>query len=303
MNLPSCFPTPYPDEALYSIFCRYHVRSGNATDSATLHQLFDQKRSLHTTVLSPFPMRYASQWPDSFDGFSRDSILMNHTAYPFYRAFHFCSNDARSSYAADRFFMAMYNNCCTESKKLRYCPMCAQAQWQNLGASYWQILPQINGYEICPLHNVPIRETNISHRDIRYNFFPASNVLGKPEPGDDDDHITRVKENRKEFLQMALDISFLYRYSYYGFNLGAKIQKVLQYDLLPCRHNWVRTVLTDPVIFECGDERGLDVLEALVYDPYQLISQIQYVNVCIQLRICRAMFGDIETFCNARIKL
>ena len=100
---------------------------------------------------------------------------------------------------------------------------------------------------------------------------------------------------------MALDISFLYRYSYYGFNLGAKIQKVLQYDLLPCRHNWVRTVLTDPVIYECSDWRGLEALEALVHDPYQLISQIRYVNVCIQLRMCRAMFGDIEDFCNVRI--
>ena len=135
MSLPSCFPAPHPDEALYSIFCRYHVRSGNATDNATLQQLFDQKRSLHTTVLSPFPLRFASQWTDSFTGMSRDSIIMDHTAYPFYRSFYFCSSDSRSSYAADRFFMAMYNNCCTISKKLRYCPKCAQAQWQTIGVS------------------------------------------------------------------------------------------------------------------------------------------------------------------------
>lgn len=301
MNLPSCFPTPHPDEALYSIFCRYHVRSGNATDDATLHQLFDKKRSLHTTVLSPFPLRFASQWTDSFTGMSRDSIIMDHTAYPFYRSFYFCSNDSRSSYAADRFFMAMYNNCCTVSKKLRYCPKCAQAQWQNLGVSYWQILPQINGYEICQIHKEPIRETCISHRDIRYNFFPASNELGKPAPSNDSDHLRWVDQHREDFLQMALDISFLFRFSYYGFNLGAKIQKALQFDRLPVRHNWVRDILADPVIQGCGDIACFNALEALAFDPYKLISQIRFVNVCLQLRICRALFGDLEDFCYARI--
>ncbi len=302
MNLPSCFPTPYPGETLYSILCRCHVRTGNATDCATLHQLFDKKRSLHTTVISPFPMRYASEWPDFFEGISRDGILMNHTAYPFYRAFKFCTNDSRSSYAADRFFMNMYNNCCTESKKLRYCPKCAQAQWQNLGASYWQVLPQINGFEICPLHNEPIRETWISHQDIRYKFYPASNELGTPRPGNDESHVAYVKEHRKEFLQMALDISYLFQNSYYGFNLGARIQKVLQFDLLPIRHNWVKMIWNDPVIRLLADTRCFDNLFALIEDPYEVILQIQYVNVFLQIRMCRAMFGDLKEFCEARLK-
>ena len=119
MKLPVSFPAPHPDETLYSLLCRYHVRSCNQSDDATLHQLFDKKRSLHTTVLSPFPLRFATPWTDSFHGISRESLLLDHTAFPFYRAFYSCSNNSRSSYAADRFFMAMYNNCCTPSKKLR----------------------------------------------------------------------------------------------------------------------------------------------------------------------------------------
>ena len=302
MSLPVSFPTPLPDESLYSILCRYHVRSCNQSDSTTLNQLFDQRLSLHTTVLSPFPLRFASQWTDSFQGFSRETLIRDHTAYPFYRAFYPCSNDSRSSYAADRFFMAMYKNCCTRSKKLRYCPKCAKAQWQQLGVSYWQILPQINGYEICPIHLEPIRETHITHWDIRYNFYPASNELGNPvDYSDEDGHIEWVEQNRDAFLQMALDISFLFRFSYYGFNLGAKIQKVLQYDLLHIRHNWVRSILTDPVLSECGGLSCLNSLQALIDDPYKLLSQIQCVAVCLQLRLCRAMFGDLEDFCNARL--
>ena len=100
---------------------------------------------------------------------------------------------------------------------------------------------------------------------------------------------------------MALDISFLFRFSYYGFNLGAKIQKALQFDRLPVRHNWVRDILADPVIQGCGDIACFNALEALAFDPYKLISQIRFVNVCLQLRICRALFGDLEDFCYARI--
>ena len=100
---------------------------------------------------------------------------------------------------------------------------------------------------------------------------------------------------------MALDISFLFRFSYYGFNLGAKIQKALQFDRLPIRHNWVRDILTDPVIHACGDLACMNALEALVHDPYKLISQIRVVNVCLQLRLCRAMFGDLEDFFYARV--
>jgi len=294
---PVCFPAPLPYETLYSFLCRYHVRSCNASDYATIRQLFDQKRSLHTTVLSPFPLRFAGEWTNSFQGFTRDSLIREHTAFPFYQAFHPCANASRSSYAADRFFMAMYNRCATPSKKLRYCPKCAQLQWESFGVSYWQILPQINGYEICPIHMEPIRETDISHRDIRYSFFPASNILGKIKPSDDTDHIHWVDLYQSEFLQMAEDINYLFQYSYTGFHLGSKIQKTLQFDLMPVHHNWKKTILTDPVLMECGHDIDEDLLYALIDDSGALISQINCLPVYLQLRICRAMFGDIEEFC------
>ncbi len=301
MTLPVSFPAPYPDEVLYSILCRYHVRSCNQSDNTTLHQLFDKKRSLHTTVLSPFPLRFASQWTDSFHGLSREALLLDHTAFPFYRAFYNCSNASRSSYAADRFFMAMYNNCCTTSKRLRFCPKCAQAQWQHLGVSYWQVLPQINGFEICPIHQELIRETHITHWDIRYNFYPASDELGNPKTYENHWRTEWILKHQKDFLQAALDISFLFRFSYYGFHLGAKIQKVLQYDLLPIRHYWIREFLNDPVAYYYDGSACLEALAALARDQYQLISQLQYVPALLQLRLCRAMFGDLEEFCNASI--
>ena len=35
------FPTPYPDELLYSVVARYHVRSGNKSFRQTHEELFE----------------------------------------------------------------------------------------------------------------------------------------------------------------------------------------------------------------------------------------------------------------------
>lgn len=133
------------------------------------------------------------------------------------------------------------------------------------------------------------------------DFYPAANELGNPKPCDNLEHLKMVDQNWEDFLQMALDISFLFRFSYYGFHLGMRIRKALQFDLLPVHHNWVRTILNDPVVMECGNLACMDSLAAMVHDPYHLISQIQCVHVCLHLRLCRAMFGDLEEFCNARM--
>lgn len=136
MSVTLCFLSPLPDETIYSLFCRYHVRSCNASDRATIHQLFNKTHSLQTTVFSAFPLKYAMHWVDSFHGLSVESLIENNTAMPFYRIFKPRTNTSCCSYASDRFLMSMYNNCCTHSKKLRYCPKCARAQWETFGVSF-----------------------------------------------------------------------------------------------------------------------------------------------------------------------
>lgn len=37
------FPTPYPDEILYSTFARYHMRSANSSIKDTLDDLFGKR--------------------------------------------------------------------------------------------------------------------------------------------------------------------------------------------------------------------------------------------------------------------
>ena len=304
MSSLTCFPTPLPDESLYSIFCRYHVRSCNDRDTTTISQLFGQRRSLQTSILSPRPLKHAREWIDTTPGFNRSSLVLDHTAYPFYRTFIHNSNPKFSSYAADRFFLSLYTNCSVPSRRLRYCPKCAQAQWDSFGTAYWQILPQINGYEICPVHLEPIRETVVTHEDIMHRFFPASNVLFNSEVNDSPqsvDRLHRIEASWDSFLQMSRDILFIFRFSISGFLLGAKIRRVLLYDLIPVRKRWEFTLLSDPILDQCGDSDLIEHFASLYRDHYKLATQISLAPVLFQLRICRLLFGDLRRFVSRRV--
>ena len=45
------FPTPYPDELLYSLIARYHLRSGSISPKITLSELFGSTSTIATIDL------------------------------------------------------------------------------------------------------------------------------------------------------------------------------------------------------------------------------------------------------------
>ena len=304
MSSLSCFPTPLPGEALYSIFCRYHIRSCNDSDSTTLFQLFDQCRSLQTSILSPRPLKHAREWIDTTPGFNRSSLMLDHTAYPFFRTFIQNTNPHFSSYAADRFFLSLYMNCSVPTKRLRFCPKCAKAQWEAFGAAYWQTLPQINGFEICPIHLEPIRETVITHKDIMHRFFPASSVLTNSNlyvNQEDQPRLCWIESHWNAFLQLSKDIMFIANLSSSDFLLGVKIRQVLLFDLLPVRNRWEYALEDDPVLDVCGSEIKATFLASLYRNHYTLGTQIHSAPAFLQLRVCRLLFGDISRFCSRKV--
>ena len=298
MSVPVCFPTPLPDETLYSILCRYHVRSCNASGKATIMQLFDGRQpSLHTSMLSPYPLKYAASWKDHFVGASMESMVLEHSAVPFYRAFRSRTVPSLSDYSAFRYFITMYNNCCTSTKKLRYCPKCAQSQWEAFGTVYWQVLPQIRGYEICLLHKEPIRETAISHHDIQQSFFPASNVIGHDNSCGETERLHRIEKHWEEYLQQAEDINYIFRHSYPGLCFPKNFCKIVIQRIFPEEPVWVQRLLYDDFLFDCEDYPGSNYLLDTLKDIPSLISRFEYMPICLQMYFCRIVFGDIKKAC------
>lgn len=299
MSVPVCFPTPLPDETLYSILCRYHVRSCNATAKATFAQLFGRhKPSLYTSMLSPYPLKYATSWKDLFYGITTESFILKHSSLSYFQVFRSRPVPSLSNYSAFRYYMTMYNHCCTFTKKLRYCPKCAQSQRETFGTSYWQILPQIRGYEICLLHNEPIRETALSHHDIQSSFFPASCVIGEDSSCEETKRLHKIKKYWEEYHQQAEDINYIFRHSCPGICFPQNFCNIVIRKTFPEKPVWVQRLMTDEFLYECDAYPGDEYISDMLKDIPSLISRFEYLPICLQLYFCRIILGDIRKVCS-----
>ena len=79
------FPTPYPDECFYSIFCRYYVRSGISSPMAATKLFFGCDRSLLvSTVYFPRKLERLDYWVNPDSGITGRQLICEHTAYPYH---------------------------------------------------------------------------------------------------------------------------------------------------------------------------------------------------------------------------
>lgn len=171
------FTPPYPEECLYSVVARYHVRSANPTLSASVRELFPEScgQSLCSTVTSPYMLTYMDQWMSPEFGYSRNRLISETTSYQLHvvslRKTPFVSEieEQRKQHLQNRLIHP--------HRHLRYCPHCVREQFIVYGEPYWQRLPQLWGAEYCPIHGIPYVDSEVSVRDIRYRAIPASFVL------------------------------------------------------------------------------------------------------------------------------
>ena len=71
--------------------------------------------------------------------------------------------------------------------------------------SRWQVAPQLDGVEYCPIHRIRIRNSNISLKGIRHHFYPAS-LSVSPLPCTSEYH-DLFSEERELFIKIACSIN------------------------------------------------------------------------------------------------
>lgn len=171
------FPTPYPGESIYSVLCRYHIRSGNVNSWHTIRQLFGYNTSLTSTLLSPYHLEEVKSWIPKTTGITVENMLRQNTAFPLYTITSWGYDidhiraiviDGQENGTHPRWVQTKLIH---PSRHLRFCPKCAADQKQIYGESYWQVLPQLEGAEYCPIHKTRIRNSAVSLLDIRHRFF------------------------------------------------------------------------------------------------------------------------------------
>ncbi|MEL4026667.1 TnsD family transposase [Lysinibacillus endophyticus] len=152
------FPTPYPDELLYSVCARYHVRSGNVSYKRTLDDIFEN-RGLTASVFLPSGIGSLVKSINNAGTFNEQKVIYKHTMFLFFTAFlseeksqqifqSMCSDDGKSIYVR----AGINASGVPQNKYLRFCPKCMKEDKEKYGEHYWHRSHQIPGIHCCLKH-------------------------------------------------------------------------------------------------------------------------------------------------------
>lgn len=157
------FPSPYPDELLYSQLARYYTQSGYLAYTYAAQDLFAKK------TVKPDIEFINKLRPDALmvmtNKESLEEIVLNHTMFPYYGRFiglERRENAFRSLISMDGKHRNLLPIPVNKNRHLRYCPLCAANDRDTYGETYWHRIHQLPGINICPVHYCYLQNTNIA---------------------------------------------------------------------------------------------------------------------------------------------
>ncbi|MFZ5643056.1 MAG: TnsD family Tn7-like transposition protein [Bacillota bacterium] len=174
------FPHPYRDELLYSVFARYHIRSGNTGPKMTTQELFN---SASVVAVVDLPSNLGTLIKNMPVGasYTTDVLIHYHTLYPYYAAF-LSPEIAQKVHASMIGFnggnihtrAGIMAGAISIPSNLRFCPECAREDFEKFGELYWHRVHQLPGVLVCPEHAVPLLSSAVPvHGFNRHEFVPA----------------------------------------------------------------------------------------------------------------------------------
>ncbi|MBG9541612.1 hypothetical protein ABE29_01965 [Cytobacillus firmus] len=198
------FPTPYPDELLYSVLARYHVWSGNTSPKMTVEELFG-KRTVRSVWDLPANLNMLLSQLGSYWG--ADQLINNHTMYPYYAAFLLPKQakqvkksmlNSKGSTIHTRIGVSASN--VKVKINLWVCGGCIKEDMDTYGETYWRRVHQAPGVFVCPKHESVLEETVASVKSQNQHEF----IVATP-----DVERTKIRLDglSKEEIQLLLDIS------------------------------------------------------------------------------------------------
>ena len=178
------FPTPYPDECLYSILCRYYARCGNTGYESTSKLLFGKLQVLTSSVYFPIRLECVDNWVSPKSGISRHSIAVNHTMYPYWAITYTSEFRSKMEDLIDGKISSSKINRSAAIKSrrswlkyLRYCPICSAEDITAYGETYWHRKHQLQGSIYCLKHQIRLMESKVSLHRVQTDFCPASSEV------------------------------------------------------------------------------------------------------------------------------
>jgi transposase-like protein len=159
------FPTPYPDELLYSVFARYHMRSGNVFLKHTMEDLFG-KRTVSATAFLPSNIHSLVSLLPENTTLNEQVLVERHSMYPFYTSLlpletaqsvyqDMLSDNGKNIYMQS----GIMASAIPQNKVFKFCPRCFQEDLDQYSELFWHRLHQLPGHFVCLKHGLWLEDS------------------------------------------------------------------------------------------------------------------------------------------------
>ncbi|MFL8939001.1 TnsD family transposase [Rossellomorea oryzaecorticis] len=172
------FPNFYEDEMLYSVFARYHVRSGNTVIKDTVNDLFGNK-SAYATADFPTDLGYLYGTVKIFNVPPLKAWIHQQTLFNYYS--NFLKQKVREKIyktmvkQKDNTTLQTLIGLTTSTVKtnpfFQYCPTCATEDMDKYGETYWRMTHQLPSVMICLKHKELLQDSDVLIREKNKHQF------------------------------------------------------------------------------------------------------------------------------------
>ena len=181
----SYLPKIYPDELVYSWFCRYYVHSGCFTSKMALDDiLYNRHNNPSKEFIGHLNLDFQKKIAALY---SFEELILDHTMFPQYARF---IPLIRKQEALQRL---CYDFCDAHllfsilprtdiDRFLKYCPLCAKEDRQKYGETFWHRTHQIRNMKICTKHQCLLEASTVSVISSKaYTLCPAEAYIPNKE--------------------------------------------------------------------------------------------------------------------------
>lgn len=269
-------PEIYPDELVYSWFCRYYVHSGCLTHKTALQEiLYSQYNTPSKEFLGHLNPEISALIQENYP---IESIVIDNTMFPQYARFIPLEQKRKALYhiihnIGDAQYLVSILPREGDDKYMKYCPICANEDRKRYGETYWHRVHQIRNMQICTKHNCKlVNSAVIAKSGQTFTFCPAESFAIQQQPIIETNHLKIVFANyMTNVFNAPMD-----------FEKDVPISAVLYHRMLNSQY-------TKPT-------SKIKYLKQLSEDMYAYYSKIDLEDMASVHQIRRVLFGECFNF-------
>ena len=272
------FPTPYPDELLYSQLARYYIKSGHIAYIFAAKELFE--RSTDRPDVEFLNRLSSAAFPVITQNRSIGQVILENTMFSYYgrflpkerrmKAFHTMAS-MESGY---KNHLAIPKSKDGKQRYLRYCPLCAKNDRKLYGETYWNRIHQLTGIDICPVHKCYLYDSDMAiGAKISPIFYDADSNI--PDCMDIQYSKNELERSIAEYMSAVFSADI-------DMNSDVTMGKYLHYRMAGTKYLSSR-----------GQQRNIAMLHADFIDYYKSLQNNWFTELW---QIQKVMTGDRVNF-------